>query len=377
MQGSYMYIKGTDIEVGITRVSYDPLYPYAMCTLRLGIKKKYLKHSSLKPISVRYLKIPYMCLSKYPSVKYNRLLYDAVMLPPDPSIEPLFQKLSPLREGKYEEAPLPHAALYEIVPTDIEGKTYYMHVLKPLNPTLAGVGKCRSFSIFGIPELSYRMKKYDSSSKIVTFDTSPIRRAHVSVLRQGHTMKHLGGHSYRWNHGPVSLKNEHAQVDWGWIAGTNIHVKTCMHHPQTSLYKWGKHNMFHWVPIEQITTQQPAFGSIEQSTIVVFPRIYVNGLPFPFEARAPINHPIHAHPVKFLHEQKEAYPLEGEREEQQKLSVVMITLKHKVWLAHVKNLTLEPRVDYLQYVRHRAEDKQLYVADYADRLADLKRAKVM
>ena len=43
MQGSYMYIKGTDIEVGVTRVSYDPLNPYAMCTLRLGIKKKYLK----------------------------------------------------------------------------------------------------------------------------------------------------------------------------------------------------------------------------------------------------------------------------------------------------------------------------------------------
>ena len=146
-----MYIKGTDIEVGVTRVSYDPLYPYAMCTIRLGIKKKYLKRSSLKPISIRYIKIPYVCLSKFPSIKYNRLMYDAALLPSDPSIEPLFQKSSPLTEGKYEEAPLPHAKLYEIVPTTIDGKKYYMHLLKPLNPTLAGVGKSRSFSVFGIP----------------------------------------------------------------------------------------------------------------------------------------------------------------------------------------------------------------------------------
>ena len=40
-----MYIKGTDIQVGIARVSFDPLHPYAMCTIRLGIKKKYQDHS--------------------------------------------------------------------------------------------------------------------------------------------------------------------------------------------------------------------------------------------------------------------------------------------------------------------------------------------
>ena len=120
-----MYIKGTDIEVGITRVSYEPLHPYAMCTLRLGIKKKHLKNSSLKPISNRYIKIPYICLNKFPSIKYNRLMYDATLLPSDPSLEYLFQKSSPLREGKYEESPLPHADLYEIVKTNIDGKNYF------------------------------------------------------------------------------------------------------------------------------------------------------------------------------------------------------------------------------------------------------------
>lgn len=372
MQGGYMFVKGTDIEVGIARVSYDPLHPYALCTLRLGIKKKYLKNSPLKPISLRYLKIPFVCLSKYPSIKYNRLMYDVDMLPLDPAIQLLFQ--SKLTEGKYEENPFTQT-LYEIVTTEIRGKTYYMHILKPLNPTLAGVGKSRSFSVFGIPELSYRVKKYDASSKIITFDTYPVRRAHVSVLRQGHTMKHLGGHSYRWDYAPVSLMNERAQVDWGWIAGTNIHVKTCIQHPQASLYKFDKHNIFQWIPIEQITTQQPAFGSIEQSTIVVFPKVYVNGLPFPFEARAPIKHPIHAHPEKFLQEQQAS--LEYSREEQQELPFVMITMQHKVWFAHVKNLSLEPREDYKHYEQHRILDTQTYVSDYMDRSADLKRTKAI
>lgn len=378
MQGSYMYIKGTDIEVGVTRVSYDPLNPYAMCTLRLGIKKKYLKHSSLKTISNRYIKIPFVCLSKFPSIKYNRLMYDAVMLPPDPRLEPLFQKSSPLSEGKYEDAPLPHTDLYEIVKTNIGGKEYYMHILKPLNPTLAGIGKCRSFSIFGIPELTYRMKKYDSSSKIVTFDTSPVRRAHVSVLRQSKTMKHLGGHSYRWDHSSVSLKGQTLPMDWGWIAGTNIHIKTCIYHPEISLYKWDKKNIFHWIPIQEVTTQQCAFGSVEQSSVTVFKEIYVNGLPIPFEAKAPIDHPIHQHPIQFLHEQKQAFPLEEySRDVQRQHAVVMIVFKNHTWLAHVKNLTLQPKAEYQHYLHHRADDKQVYVADFMDREADLKRSKVM
>ena len=378
MQGGYMYIKGTDIEVGVTRVSYDPLNPYAMCTLRLGIKKKYLKNSSLKTISNRYIKIPYVCLSKFPSIKYNRLMYDAIMLPPDPVLEPLFKKSSSLREGKLEDAPLPHANLYEIVPTNIDGKQYYMHILKPLNPTLAGIGKCRSFSIFGIPELTYRMKKYDSSSKIVTFDTSPVRRAHVSVLRQCKTMKHLGGHTYRWDYSTVSLKGQSLPVDWGWIAGTNIHIKTCIHHPEASLYKLDKKDIFHWVPIQEVTTQQPSFGTVYKNTTIVFPEIYLNGLPIPFEARAPIDHPIHKNPISFLHEEQGAYPLqEYSKNVQKEHAVVQIVLKHQTFLAHVKNLTLQPRADYQQYLHFRTEDKQNYVADYMDRAADLKRSKVI
>ena len=378
MQGSYMYIKGTDIEVGIARVSYDPLNPYAMCTLRLGIKKKYLKNSSLKTISNRYIKIPYICLSKFPSIKYNRLMYDAHLLPSDPSLEPLFQKSSPLREGKYEASPLPHADLYEIVKTDIEGKQYYMHILKPLNPTLAGVGKCRSFSIFGIPELTYRMKKYDSSSKIVTFDTSPVRRAHVSVLRQCKTMKHLGGHTYRWDYSSVSLKGQTMPMDWGWIAGTNIHIKTCIHDANVSLYKWDKRNIFHWIPIQEVTTQQPTFSSIQTNTVTVFPEIYVNGLPIPFEAKAPIDHPMHQNPIQFLHEEKSKYPAaEYERDVQKEHAVITIVFQHQTWLAHVKNLTLQPRAEYQQYWHHRAEDRQNYIADFMDRAADLKRSKVI
>lgn len=378
MQGSYMYIKGTDIEVGVTRVSYDPLNPYAMCTLRLGIKKKYLKHSSLKTISNRYIKVPYICLSKFPSIKYNRLMYDAVLLPSDPMLEPLFRKSSPLREGKLEDAPLPHADLYEIVPTNIDGKQYYMHILKPLNPTLAGIGKCRSFSIFGIPELTYRMKKYDSSSKIVTFDTSPVRRAHVSVLRQCKTMKHLGGHTYRWDYSTVSLKGQTLPVDWGWIAGTNIHIKTCIYHPEASLYKWDNRDIFHWIPIQEVTTQQPTFSSVQKNTVTVFPEIYINGLPIPLEAKAPIDHPIHQNPIRFLHEERSKYPAaEYPREEQKDHAVVTIVFQHQTWLAHVKNLTLQPRAEYEQYLHYRAEDTQNYVADFMDRAADLKRSKVI
>ena len=378
MQGSYMYVKGTNIEVGITRVSFDPLNPYAMCTLRLGIKKKHLKNSSLKTISNRYIKIPFVCLSKFSGIKYNKLTYDATMLPKDPSLEPLFQKSSRLREGKLEDKLLPHSDLYEVVKTRIGDKQYYMHILKPLNPTLAGIGKCRSFSVFGIPELTYRMKSYDSSSNIVTFDTHPVRRAHVSVLRQSKTMKHLGGHTYRWSYNSVSLKGQTLPVDWGWIAGTSIHVKTCIHDPQFSLYKLGKKELFHWIPIQEITTQQPTFGPTDNSTIMVFPKIYVNGMPIPFEARAPIDHPIHQHPIKFLHQQTRLFPKEEHcRDEQKKHSVVMIVLQHQTWLAHVKNLSLEPRAEYRHLLHHRAEDKQIYVADYMDRTADMKRSKVI
>ena len=378
MQGSYMFIKGTDIEVGVTRVSYDPLNPYAMCTLRLGIKKKYLKNSALKTISNRYIKIPYICLSKFPSIKYNRLMYDTIMMPTDPGLEPLFKRSSSLREGKLEEAPLPHADLYEIVKTNIDGRQYYMHILKPLNPTLAGIGKCRSFCIFGIPELTYRMKKYDSSSKIVTFDTSPVRRAHVSVLRQCKTMKHLGGHTYRWDYSTVSLKGQSLPMDWGWIAGTNIHIKTCIYHPEVSLYKWDKKDIFHWIPIQEVTTQQPTFSSVQTNIVTVFPEIYVNGLPIPLEAKAPIDHPIHQNPIKFLHEEKSKYPdAEYPRDVQKKHAVITIVFQHRTWLAHVKNLTLQPRADYNHCLHYRSEDRQNYVADFMDRAADLKRSKVM
>ena len=373
-----MYIKGTNIEVGVTRVSYDPLKPYAMCTLRLGIKKKHLKNSSLKPISQRYFKIPFICLSKFPGVKYNRLMYDATLLPEDPRIEPLFQKRSPLVEGRYEKAPLPHKELYEIVKTTIDGKQYYMHILKPLNPTLAGVGKSTSFSVFGIPELTYRLKKYDPASKIVTFDTYPVRRAHVSVLRQCQTMKHLGGHSYRWDHAAVSLTNQKVPMDWGWISGTNIHVKTCIHDPDVSLYKWDKRNIFQWIPIEVITTKQTAFKHIEHNTITVFPIIYVNGLPFPFEARAHIDHPIHRNPIKYLQDEKDKYPLaEYDKETQKKHDVVQIVFKHHSWFAHVKCLTLYPRAEYIQYTHHRTDDMQAYVADYMERCTDTRRSKVV
>ena len=378
MQGGYMFIKGTDIEVGIARVSYDPLHPYAMCTIRLGIKKKHLKNSPLKTISNRYIKIPFICLSKFSSIKYNKLLYDTTLIPYDNNIEHLFQHSSELTEGKYEEVLHPHADLYEVVKTKIDGKQYYMHILRPLNPSLAGIGKCRSFSIFGIPELTYRMKKYDPSSKIVTFDTSPLRRAHVSVLRQSKTMKHLGGHTYRWDYGPVSLRNQHLPVDWGWIAGTNIHVKTCIHHADISLFKLGKSDIFQWIPIQEITTQQPAFGTIDTCTKVVFPRIYVNGLPFPFVAKAPETHPIHINPTKFLQDQKDAYPaIEYDKQIQRQHALIMIILQNHAWLAHVKNLTLQPSAEYAGCSHHRIEDKQIYIADYMDRSADLKRSKVM
>jgi len=136
--------------------------------------------------------------------------------------------------------------------------------------------------------------------------------------------------------------------------------------------------MFQWIPIEEVTTQQPAFGFIESSTVVVFPVIYVNGLPVPFEARAPINHPIHENPVKFLQDQKNAYPLaEYSKDEQKQHAFIMIALHNNIWLARVKNLTLQPRAVYKQYMHHRAEERQIYIADYMDRTADLKRAKVM
>jgi hypothetical protein len=191
-------------------------------------------------------------------------------------------------------------------------------------------------------------------------------------------MKHLGGHSYRWDHSTVSLRGQTLPVDWGWIAGTNIHVKTCIYQHEVSLYKWDKKDIFHWVPIQEVTTQQPTFGSFENNTVTVFPEIYINGLPIPFEARAPINHPIHKNPINFLHDEQCAYPQqEYSRDEQRKHAVIMIVLKHQTWLAHVKNLTLQPRAEYQQYLHYRAEDKQNYVADYMDRAADLKRSKVI
>ena len=377
MQGGYMYIKGTDIQVGIARVSFDPLHPYAMCTIRLGIKKKYLRNSPLKTCSNRYIKIPFVCLSKFPGIKYNRLMYDATMLEPTPSIEPLFGKSSYLTEGKYEESLLPHTELYEIVKTTIDGKQYYMHILKPLDPILAGIGKCRSFSIFGISELTYRMKKYDHTSGIVTFDTSPVRRAHVSVLRQSQTMRHLGGHTYHWNYSSVSLKDQTTPLDWGWIAGTSIHVKTCIHDPAVSLYKFDKHNIFHWIPIEEITTRHPSFGSPGEDMTIVFPEVYVHGLPIPFVAKAARQHPIHKNPILFLQKEKEAHPLEYDKDRQKEHAVVQIGFKHHTWFAHVKCLSLKPRADYQQYLHHRAQDKQVYVSDYMDRVADNKRPKVM
>ena len=79
-----------------------------------------------------------------------------------------------------------------------------------------------------------------------------------------------------------------------------------------------------------------------------------------------------------MHEEQSKYPLgEYSRDEQKEHSVIMIVLQHQSWFVHVKNLTLQPRAEYQQYLHHRAEDKQNYVADFLDRAADLKRSKVM
>ena len=166
-------------------------------------------------------------------------------------------------------------------------------------------------------------------------------------------------------------------LDWGWIAGTSIHVKTCIYDAAVSLYKFDKHNIFHWIPIEEITTQHPSFGNLGNDLTVVFPEVYVHGLPIPFVAKADRQHPIHKNPILFLQQEKKAYPLEYDNEKQKEQTVVQLEYKNRTWFAHAKCLTLHPRADYQKLLHHRTQEKQEYISDYLDRSSDIKRSKVM
>lgn len=364
MQGSYMYIKGTDIEVGVSRVSFDPMQPYALCRVRLGIKKKHLK-SALTPQSMRSLKIPTVCLSKYPGIKCKKLTYDTLPIVVPEHLKPLFRNNS-LTEGKYEEKKHKHD-LYEVTSTLIGGKEYFMHLLKPLTPELAGIGN-KVLSIFGIRGLTYRVKSFDEKNQIVTFDTMPVRRAHASVLRQTYTMEHLGGHTFRWEHTPKSLRTCKNPVDWGFIAGSNIHAMTSVYDKACSMYRVGKE--FMRIPIEEITTDEPQVCAQDEDLVTVFPRVYLNGLPYPFHAKAHKSHPIHLNPIAFWLEEKKKYPYaEYSKTMQAKHAGIFLFRNGNKWKAHVKNLTLHPEYPLL-------EGDQKYIQDFEKRCNDLKRTKV-
>lgn len=275
--GSYMFIRGTNMEVGIRRVSKDPEHPYAQCVFRYGRRLYKKTKSKINPRKHIVQKIPTQCLTHKCDFDTKRQ-----------TLKQSFQHSTlttkmPKAEGVFDTELDKDA--YDIYPAG--GK--FLHIIKgPTAQHILGNRKPRSLSIFGIRELTFPFQKFNPNTNIVTFNTIPPKRAHISVVRNTCTMHTVGKHSYRWPHAYISPAYDTRPVEIGYIRGTGIQVSLLIEYPDISYYKVkAKDFLGLWIPNEEVSSLAQHFEGHTHSLEELKPLhkdIYINGLPVPFKA---------------------------------------------------------------------------------------------
>ena len=96
------------------------------------------------------------------------------------------------------------------------------------------------------------IKSYDEASGVVTFATTPVRKAHISVITN--TMIQTNFEKR------VSLANDTAAAEYGCIIGTNIYVNMVIERSRISMYRFDN-GKAQWIPHELVDTNPSACPS--------------------------------------------------------------------------------------------------------------------
>lgn len=192
----YYYLRGTNIEVGVRRVSKAG--KFAVITFRHG--KHHFEMQGMKP--------------KKKLAKAQ--VHKEVVVP----CAILTKKCSFTKRGK----PKAHIVGFSLV-----GE----------NPPPLDLKK--DFLIWGV--IPGRVKSYDKKIEVVTFNTTPRRKAHVSVLRNDPFPQ-----PSFVNRVPTGT----GAVERGFLKGTTLGVKMLLEAPRISLYRIGQSAT--WIPHELITS---------------------------------------------------------------------------------------------------------------------------
>ena len=230
--GSYWFLKGTNIEVGIKNVSGDGLY--AVCTFRNGKREGNRLPDKLKKsrsIMLITQQVPIECLSPTSSfTKRHKLKSD-------------FTPMLPLQ-------------------------------IEKASPKVIEVGE--RLHVWGLKEMFYRIRTHDSDTDVITFAVRPLRKAHISVVRYICTLE-----DQSWVARPSHLKNT-SPVECGYIPGTTIRVHVLIEHPTISLYKIS--NTFSmWIPNDELRTECLCEGKLAPEEMTRIGTVYLHGF-IPVEA---------------------------------------------------------------------------------------------
>lgn len=391
--GSYWFIRGTNIEVGIRKVSHDEMHPYAACVFRYGRYRwnhaQKRMYSRRDPIHLQVQKIPFACLTKYCDFnKRNRLKNSFRPGDPCPLDAPIVKEVA--EEGLYVDKCMPY---HDVIH---KKNNKYFVLLKSMTKHHFTVGEHNVYSIYGLKELTFPFKYWDSEEQVVVFDTEPIRKAHISVVRPYKSMAHLGGHTQRWNVSwkRISPRGCNLPVDMAYIAGTSIVVHTLIQNETISFCKMNTYYnnydiLTQWIPNVELTTYFPRFlpdADYEArdmkriSSGYLSHGVYVNGLPYRYTAAVPEGHPLlHSDQRALLEEQKKLFPLEEYFEEQKNMLYIYLYPETSSnqgeyldkdctkWRAYLSHISVEPSPSYMQLSNWRQDDSSTYLEDYRNR----------
>jgi len=223
--GSYWYLKGTNVEVGIKNVSAD--YKLAMCTFRNGKRENIRLSAKMKKVrSIMLLteQVPIECLSPTSAfTKRSKMKND-------------FEPMLPL--DSEEASPMvAHAS----------GRMY----------------------IWGLKQMCYQVKSHIKETDIVTFGVRPIRKAHSSVVRFSCTQT-----PQVW--APrLSPLHDHSPVECGYIPGTTIQVQVLIEDQAVSLYKISNTQSM-WIPNEKLG-HECCEGKLPPEEMTPIGTVYLHG----------------------------------------------------------------------------------------------------
>lgn len=200
----YCYLKGTNIEVGVRRVS---------------------KGGKFAKVTYRYGKQQYMHTHQWKAARKRQ------------------------EASKHMEVTVPCSHLtHKMAFTQ---RNVIKKYFKPSEPLVAQVDLQKDLFICGA--IKAHLKSYNKASGVVTFGTTPVRKAHISVLTNAMIQPNFEKR--------VSLVDDTSAVEYGCIKGTNIHVNMVIERKRISLYRFENGKEATWIPHEFIDSNPTEYPS--------------------------------------------------------------------------------------------------------------------